>query len=292
MEHNDKGNHHCGQLFIVATPIGNLADMTFRAVDVLKSVALIAAEDTRNSGRLLQHYGIDTPMCACHDHNEGAMVKRLLERLQQGDDIALISDAGTPLINDPGYRLVHQMRKAEINIVPIPGACSPIAALSAAGLPTDQFVYLGFLARSGQARQMQMTELKSANRTSVLLESPKRLLKTLQEMSFLGMEKRDVCVARELTKLYESFITGSLDEVIAHFDQHPPKGEIVVLLGPDVLPKDVSDDTILQMLAADEMVELPPSGRARNVAKKLGVSKSRVYALQIEVQVQPQEQDQ
>ncbi|MDQ6967023.1 MAG: 16S rRNA (cytidine(1402)-2'-O)-methyltransferase, partial [Mariprofundaceae bacterium] len=158
---NDK--HADGQLFIVATPIGNLSDITFRAVETLKSVDLIAAEDTRVSRRLCEHYGITTPLTACHEHNEEKMAAQLLDSIRQGRNIALISDAGTPLINDPGYRLVSRLREAGVRITPIPGACSPIAALCASGLPTDSFTYDGFLARSGKTRRKQIEAIAASS---------------------------------------------------------------------------------------------------------------------------------
>jgi len=173
---NDK--HANGQLFIVATPIGNLADITYRAVETLKSADLIAAEDTRVSRRLCEYYGIATPLLACHEHNEEKMAAQLLEAILEGKNIALISDAGTPLINDPGYRLVSHLRASGIRVTPIPGACSPIAALCASGLPTDSFAYDGFLARSGKTRKTQIELIAASTCTRILLESPHRLLQT------------------------------------------------------------------------------------------------------------------
>jgi len=268
-----------GQLFVVATPIGNLSDMTYRAVETLKSVAVIAAEDTRNSRKLLQHYGIQTPMITVHEHNEQAMLDKLLERLQNGENIALISDAGTPLISDPGYRLVSGLRQHAVRITPIPGASSILTALCAAGLPTDHFRYAGFLARSGKSRNEALSRLISSDETSVILESPRRLLATLKELQQLD-SKREVVVARELTKLHEEFVSGPVDEVVSHFEQHEPRGEIVLLLAPASEEEiDLSDKQIVACLNSEAMLALPPSARAKAVAKTLDVTKSRVYAL-------------
>ncbi len=253
--------------------------MTYRAVETLKSVAVIAAEDTRNSRKLLQHYGINTPMITVHEHNEQAMLDSLLTRLNSGEDIALISDAGTPLISDPGYRLVSGLRREAIRITPIPGASSILTALCAAGLPTDHFRYAGFLARSGNNRREALNRLIGSDETSIILESPRRLLATLREIQKLD-NNREVVVARELTKLYEEFVSGPVHEVITHFEQHEPRGEIVLLLAPaSEEAVDLSDQQIIACLNAEAMQALPPSARAKAVAKTLDVPKSRVYAL-------------
>jgi 16S rRNA (cytidine1402-2'-O)-methyltransferase len=282
MESQTKHQTSCGQLFIVATPIGNLADITFRAVETLKTVHAIAAEDTRLSRKLLQHYGIRTPMIALHEHNEVSRSKTLLKRLQNGEDIALISDAGTPLISDPGYRLVLRLRQAGIRVTPIPGACSILAALSAAGLPADHFRFAGFLPRSGKARSVELKHIAASDETTVLLESPRRLQATLRDFEILLDEKREVAIARELTKLYEEFVSGSVAKVIGHFEQHAPRGEIVLIIGPaseEVIA--LTDQDILNYLADESMRSLPPSTRARTVAKMLNVPKSRVYMLMV-----------
>jgi 16S rRNA (cytidine1402-2'-O)-methyltransferase len=282
MESQTKHQTTNGQLFIVATPIGNLSDITFRAVETLKAVHAIAAEDTRFSRKLLQHYGIDTPMFALHEHNEASKSEVLLKRLQNGEDIALISDAGTPLISDPGYRLVLRLRQAGIRITPIPGASSVLAALCAAGLPTDHFRFAGFLPRSGKARNMELKYIASSDETTVLLESPRRLLASLRDFEVLLDEKREISVARELTKLYEEFVSGSLADVIEHFEEHAPRGEIVLMIGPaSEEAVAMTDQDILNCLANESMQSLPPSARAKAVAKTLDVSKSRVYALMV-----------
>ncbi len=282
MESQTKHQTTSGQLFIVATPIGNLADITFRAVETLKTVDTIAAEDTRFSRKLLQHYGIETPMIALHEHNEASRSEELLKRLQNGEDIALISDAGTPLISDPGYRLVLRLRLANIRITPIPGASSVLAALCAAGLPTDHFRFAGFLPRSGKARSMELKRIAGSDETTVLLESPRRLLASLHDFETLLDDTREIAIARELTKLFEEFVTGSLADVIGHFEQHAPRGEIVLMIGPASEQMiALTDQDILNYLADESMQLLPPSARARAVAKTLDVSKSRVYALMV-----------
>ncbi len=270
----------CGQLFVVATPIGNLADITYRAVETLQSADMIAAEDTRNSRKLLQHYGIGTPMIAVHEHNESAMLNALLSHLHNGKNIALISDAGTPLISDPGYRLVCALVAKGVKIVPIPGCSSVIAALCAAGLPTDHFRFAGFLPRSGKARRMEIGRIAGSDETVVLLESPRRLLATLQDLQPCMAPQRQLTVARELTKLHEEFVRGDAAQLISHFSALPPRGEIVLMVGPagedDV---EITDQHIIDCLNQPAMQSLPPSARARAVARTLGVSKSQVYAL-------------
>ncbi|MDT8375745.1 MAG: 16S rRNA (cytidine(1402)-2'-O)-methyltransferase [Mariprofundaceae bacterium] len=272
-----------GQLFIVATPIGNLGDMTYRAVSILQDVDLIAAEDTRVSSKLLSHYAISTPMLACHEHNEASAAKKIIAHLRAGSSVALISDAGTPLINDPGYRLVREVRKAGFIVTPVPGASSPIAALSASGLPTDQFTYAGFLPRSGRARSEFLSELEAATHTYLLLESPRRLVKTLEDLCSGNMSEREICVARELTKLHETFICGTLTEVTRYFQEHAPRGEIVLMIGP-AAGREATDDELIRALSASEVAALPPSKRAGSVAKQFSVPKSRVYSLLLDLQ--------
>jgi len=276
MDSQDNSIQTCGQLFIVATPIGNLADMTYRAIETLKNADWIAAEDTRVSGRLLEYYDIQTPMFACHDHNEAKVADNMLVRLHAGESGALISDAGTPLINDPGYRLVRKIRQAGLNVVPIPGACSPITALCASGLATDQFTYMGFLARSGGARAVQLQTIADAAHTCVFLESPKRILKTLQHLEAM-LGSKELCIGRELTKLHEEFISGNVSEVIAHLHTHTPRGEMVVMVGVSQMPVEITDAMIAIEAKKSVYESISPSARARAVAQNLGVKRSRVY---------------
>lgn len=284
---NDK--HAGGQLFIVATPIGNLADITYRAVETLKSADLIAAEDTRVSRRLCEHYGITTPLLACHEHNEERMVAQLLDAILEGRNVALISDAGTPLINDPGYRLVSRLREAGVRVSPIPGACSPIAALCASGLPTDSFAYDGFLSRSGKARNHQIGIIAASTCTRILLESPHRLLQTLDDLIAACGDARKGCVAREITKLFETFVCGSLAEIRQAMCDGTIKGEIVLLVGPQTTRHEISDTDILDAIAAASADNLPPSALSRAIARQLDVPRSRVYGLLLEAGRNPDE---
>jgi len=279
METQPNEKHATGQLFIVATPIGNLADITYRAVETLKSVDLIAAEDTRVSRRLCEHYGITTPMLACHEHNEEKKAGQLLDAIREGKNIALISDAGTPLINDPGYRLVSRLRQCGIRVTPIPGACSPIAALCASGLPTDSFAYDGFLARSGKVRKRQVEAIAHSTCTRILLESPHRLLDTLDDLRQACGDTRQACVAREISKLYETFVCGSLAEVRETMTHGTIRGEIVLLVGPDTVTREVSDAQVSEAIEQARGEGLPPSALSRTVARQLDVPRSRVYAL-------------
>lgn len=219
-----------GTLFLVPTPIGNLADMTFRAVETLKSVALIACEDTRTSGVLLNHYGISIPRTSLHAHNEHGKVARIVEKIVQGEDIALISDAGTPGISDPGYLLVRAALDADVPVVALPGATAVIPALAASGLPTDKFVFEGFLPpRKG--RQTRIKLLADEDRTVVLYESPHRLEKLLVQLAEFAGEDRQAVVAREMSKKFEQYIRGTLAEIIEWArNQERVRGECVVLL--------------------------------------------------------------
>ena len=278
-KHKEQFGKHWGKLFIVATPIGNLQDITFRAVDTLKHVDVIACEDTRTSRKLLDFYGISTKLIPCHDHNENKAAQQIMGLLLEGKDVALISDAGTPLINDPGYHVVHLLRKEGFDVVTIPGASSPIAALAASGLPTDIFTYLGFLPRKGKARSALLQRIQQAKDTQVFLESPKRILKTLQALQDLaGMGNRPCVVGRELTKMYEEFIHGTLDEVVAHFQAHDGRGEMVVMIGAGE-QTEADDMMIHQALDIALASGLSASASAKQVAKDLNISRSRVYEL-------------
>ncbi len=218
-----------GKLYIVSTPIGNLADFTFRAVDTLKQVGLIAAEDTRVSGKLLKHYEISTPMLPYHDHNKEQATPGLLRKLENGDDIALISDAGTPLISDPGFYLVRAAVAQGVEVIPIPGASALLAAVVAAGLPSDRFTFEGFLPRK-KGRQTRFKALALDPRTIVLYESPHRVARTLRDIAE-HMGDRDVVIAREITKKFEEFIRGTVSEIREQLDTRSIKGEVVIMIG-------------------------------------------------------------
>ncbi len=217
------------KLYIVPTPIGNLKDMTFRAVEVLKEVDLILAEDTRTSGKLLKHFEVSTQMHSHHMHNEHKMVDRIIDRLKNGDTIALISDAGTPAISDPGFLLTRACIQHNIEVECLPGATAFVPALVNSGLPNDKFVFEGFLPVK-KGRQTRLKSLSEEERTMIFYESPHKLLKTLTQFSEYFGEDRQVSVSRELTKLYEETVRGSVTEVLAHFENKAPKGEFVVVV--------------------------------------------------------------
>jgi len=242
-----------GTLYVVATPIGNLGDMSLRAIEVLKRVKLIAAEDSRHASKLLNHYSIEKPIISLHDFNEKERAQKLIHSLKEGDDIALISDAGTPLISDPGYRLVTSSKEEGIVVVPIPGACAAIVALSASGLPTDRFVFEGFLPAVKSGMNQRLEELLSETRTIIFYVAPHRLMMTLEAMMQNFGGERLAVVARELTKLYESIKLTSLkmhyDYYAAHEDEQ--RGEIVLLV------KGVEKEAIKpQGFAADKVLEI------------------------------------
>ncbi len=219
-----------GKLFLVPTPIGNLEDMTLRAIRILKEVDLILAEDTRTSGKLLQHFSIDTPMHSHHMHNEHKTIDGLLRRLQNGEQLALISDAGTPAISDPGFLLTRACVAHHIEVECLPGATAFVPALVNSGLPNDKFVFEGFLPVK-KGRQTRLQLLAEETRTMIFYESPHKLLKTLTHfVSYFG-EERPVSVSRELSKLYEETKRGTLSEVLQYYTQKPPKGEIVIIVG-------------------------------------------------------------
>ena len=220
-----------GQLFVVGTPIGNLEDMTLRAISTLQNVNLILAEDTRNSKKLLNAHNIDSKMISYHDHSSEKEIKKIVDLLLEGKDLALISDAGTPTISDPGYGLIRECIKNDITIIPIPGVSSITAAMSVSGLPSDSFTFIGFLPQK-KGRLKKINQLQALDNTIILFESPYRLEKTLNQLlDHLG--NRSVVVGRELTKLYEEVIRGNLKDVILHFSKSKIKGEIVIMIGKD-----------------------------------------------------------
>lgn len=220
---------HVSKLYIVPTPIGNLEDMTFRAIKVLKEVDVILAEDTRTSGKLLKHFEIDTPMLSHHMHNEHKMVDRIVDRILSGENFALISDAGTPAISDPGFLLSRACIERGVEVECLPGATAFVPALVNSGFPNDKFVFEGFLPVK-KGRQTRLKLLAEENRTIIFYESPHKLVKTLDQLITHFGEERKVSVSRELTKLFEETRRGSLVDIKNHFTEHPPKGEIVIVL--------------------------------------------------------------
>jgi 16S rRNA (cytidine1402-2'-O)-methyltransferase len=273
-----------GTLFVVATPIGNLQDLTPRALQVLRDVSLIAAEDTRHSARLMQHFGIATPMTACHDHNERDKGQRLVERMLAGDDIALISDAGTPLISDPGFHLVRQAREAGIKVSPVPGACALIAALSAAGMPSDRFAFEGFLPAKAHGRQQRLQALLEEPRTWLVYEAPHRLLDCLRDMQQVLGARRRVLLARELTKTFETLHAAPLDELVAWVaaDTDQQRGECVLVV--EGAPEPEADEVSAQALHVLDLLlaELPVKRAARLAAEITGVRKNLLYQVALE----------
>lgn len=268
-----------GVLYVVATPIGNLADMVPRAVETLQTVALIAAEDTRHSSRLLSHFDIKTPAVAYHDHSDEQRTEQLIKRLLGGDDLALISDAGTPLISDPGYRLVRQARQHGIQVVPIPGACALIAALSAAGLPSDRFAFEGFLPAKQGARVAQLQQLAKQTHTLIFYEAPHRILETLQDMEAVFGAEREVVIAREVSKTFETITSDKVANLVQWVaaDSNQQRGEIVVLVHgaskTDADELDAEAQRTMQIL----LEELPLKQAASLGAKLTGLKKNFLY---------------
>lgn len=269
-------------LYLVATPIGNLADITLRALETLASADLVACEDTRVSRVLLERYGIRRRTTAYHEHNAAEAGPKLIAALEQGQSVALISDAGTPLVSDPGYRLVGEAIERGIRVVPIPGPSAPLAALTASGLPSDTFLFAGFLpAKTGQ-RQTRLEELKAVPATLIFFESPRRLAETLGAMAEVLGGTRQAAIGRELTKTFEEMRPGTLAELAAHYAAaDTPKGEIAICVGPPVArtegPADI--DRLLLSLAA----EMPTSKAAAEAAKMTGGQKQVLYRRLLEL---------
>ncbi|MBW4577123.1 MAG: 16S rRNA (cytidine(1402)-2'-O)-methyltransferase [Aphanothece sp. CMT-3BRIN-NPC111] len=273
-----------GTLYLVGTPIGNLEDMTFRAVRILQTVDVIAAEDTRHTGKLLQHFQIKTPQVSYHEHNQQQRVPELLEKLSQGDAIALVTDAGMPLISDPGYHLVKACIDAGVPVVPIPGPTASITALSAAGLPTDKFVFEGFLPPKGQQRRDRLEALISETRTVIFYESPHRLRQTLQDLASLIGEERQLVLARELTKLHEEFWRGTIKDAIAHYQEREPQGEFtLVLAGAQLTAPVVSEEALKSELQQLFTQGLSRSQASRQLAKVTSLPRRQIYQLALEI---------
>ncbi|MDR6673458.1 16S rRNA (cytidine(1402)-2'-O)-methyltransferase [Xanthomonas sp. 1678] len=267
-----------GTLHVVATPIGNLADLTPRAQEVLRAVAAICAEDTRRSGQLLAHFGIDKPLLALHEHNEEALAQRIVVRLLGGDSLALVSDAGTPLVSDPGYRLVRAAREAGVRVSPVPGACAAIAALSVAGLPSDRFSFEGFLPAKASARRERLARLAGEPRTLVFYESSHRIVESLADCRAAFGDARPAVLARELTKLFETVLDGSLADLQARVeaDDNQRKGEFVLIV------QGAGDDADAQLAEGRRVYatlseHLPPSTAAKLAAEITGAPRKALY---------------
>ena len=271
-------------LYIVPTPIGNLGDMSSRAIEVLQQVALIACEDTRHSGKLLSHFGITTKTTALHDHNERARAQWIVEQLAAGQSVALISDAGTPLISDPGYHLVSHVRQSGFNVIPLPGPCAAITALSASGLPSDRFTFEGFLPSKEKARADKLLALKEDPRTLIFYESPHRIEHSLTTMVEVLGGERHVVMAREVTKTFETFLSGPVSEVLAKVSSDPnqQKGEIVLMVHGHHL----SDDEAVPTVAINTLKllceELPLKKASAIAAQIHGLKKNALYKYGLE----------
>lgn len=278
-------NDAIAALYIVATPIGNLADISARAIEILSSVDLIAAEDTRHSKYLLQHHGIETSTISLHEHNEQQRSELLLARITAGESIALISDAGTPLISDPGFRLVNMAREQGIKVIPIPGACAVITALSASGLSAERFAFEGFLPSKSTARRQVLEKLANEPRTLIFYESPKRMVASLQDMLAVFGGERKACLARELTKMFETIVTLPLAELVEVVinDPNHQKGEIVLLVegqSTAVNSDEAEQARVLKIL----LQELPLKQAASITASILGIKKNKAYDMALKLQ--------
>ena len=265
-----------GTLFVVATPIGNLGDISPRALDTLRSVAGICAEDTRRSGQLLSHFGISTPLLALHEHNEDAIAARIVARLQGGESLALVSDAGTPLVSDPGYRLVIAAHEQGSAVFPLPGASAVLAALVLAGLPTDHFLFAGFLPHKGGPRETALAQVREVPGSLVFFEGPSRLQASLASMAKV-LGDRPAAVTRELTKIHETCVRGTLSQLAADPALAEVKGEIVIVVGPP-LPAAKAQAESADALLAEALTRLSPGEAATEVAQALGLPRKAVYA--------------
>ncbi len=268
-----------GILYIVATPIGNLEDITMRALRVLREVDWVACEDTRQTRKLLEHFGVVKPTVSYYEHNEAARAAELVERLKTGVSVALVTDAGTPLVSDPGYRLVQAAIAAGVIVVPIPGPSAAVTALSAAGLPTDAFRFCGFLPAKSSQRKKLLEELKAETCTLIFYETPHRILDALEDVGTV-MGSRPAVVGRELTKLHEEFLRGTAEEIRAQLASRPSvKGEMTLLIGKADEAAELDDTPLEDAVRLAEQQGLPRMDAIKQVAKKRGLSKREVYRL-------------
>lgn len=271
-----------GTLYIVATPIGNLEDITLRALRILKEVDLVAAEDTRHSRKLFNHYGISTPLTSYFQHNEASKGEKILETLREGKSVALISDAGTPAISDPGFDLVRRCREEGLPVAAVPGPSAAVAALSITGLPTSRFAFEGFLPSRTHARRQVLRNLIGERRTCVFYESPHRLAATLEDLQAELGSEREVAVARELTKIHEELFRGTVAEAAAHFGRGRVRGEIVLMVAP--APEEGPRGTVKEALRKwREKTDLPRKQIVKEVAREFGLPASEVYRQNLEL---------
>jgi 16S rRNA (cytidine1402-2'-O)-methyltransferase len=265
-----------GTLYLVATPIGNLSDITHRALQVLGDVDLIACEDTRHTHKLLSHYGITTKTISYHEHNEQQRAEQLIDQLKQGSSIAVVSDAGTPAVSDPGFRLVRAAIENEVPVVPVPGPSALISALVAAGLPTDEFFFAGFLPARTNARRARLSELQSVPGTLIFYEAPHRLAATLKD-AYEILGERDAVVARELTKVHEEIRRGRLSELSEHYEREDPRGEIVVLIDRNVISAAPQQSSIAALVDQFEQDGMDQRAALKKAARELGISRAEAY---------------
>ena len=269
-------------LYIAATPIGNLGDVTLRALETLAAADLLACEDTRVTSRLTQHYGISTPLIAYHEHNAERQRPRLLATIAKGKAVALVSDAGTPLVSDPGYRLVVDVVAAGHPVVPIPGASAMLAGLVGAGLPTDRFMFAGFLPPRTTARKKKLADLAGLSTTLIFYEAPRRVAATLADMAATMGGERPCAVARELTKMFETFRRGTLDELSEAFsDEGPPKGEVTIIIGPPPAPAPNEGD--VDSMLRSRMKQASLADAVAEVTAATGAARKLVYRRALEL---------
>ena len=271
-----------GILYLVATPIGNLEDITFRAINILKEVDLIAAEDTRHTLKLLNHYEISKPLISYHRHNEEIKVDGLIEKLKEGQNIAVVSDAGTPAICDPGEVIVKEALRENIKVVPIPGACAFVNALVASGLDTKEFVFYGFLSINKKLRKEKLEQIKKENKTIILYEAPHKLKNTLEDLEDI-LEDRKIVIARELTKIHEEFIKGTAKEILEKYTE--PKGEHIILIEANPIKQEDEEKSKINNMTVEEHYKYyEEQGFLKNeiikkIAKDKGVTKNEIYKL-------------
>lgn len=277
-------------LYIVSTPIGNLGDITIRALETLAAADVIACEDTRVTATLSQRFGLKAPLLPYHEHNAERQRPRLLNALAEGQVVALVSDAGTPLVSDPGYRLVRDVLAAGFKVVPIPGASAPLAGLVASGLPTDTLLFAGFLPQKSGARARRLVELATIPATLAFFESPHRLAASLTAMAE-SLGERDAVVARELTKRFETFQRGTLTELASFYEANPPKGEIVVIVGPPSQTAPDVDAADVEALLQTALAQMPVAAAAKDVAKRTGRDRAEVYRLALALKAEGSESE-
>ena len=268
-----------GTLYVVSTPIGNMGDFSFRAVEVLRAVAAVLAEDTRHSRHLLDRYAVETPLVAYHEHNEAKSAPKLVERLLSGASLALISDAGTPLLSDPGGRLVRAAVDAGVSVTAVPGASALLAALVSSGLELDRFTFFGFLPRKGGERRDTLSEIAALRHASVVYEAPSRVVETLSNLAEVGAGDRAAVVARELTKQFEEVRRGTVSALAAYYLGAPPRGEVVIIVAGASAPVGASEDELTSHVAALRGQGVTPRDIAAALVSELGVSRNVAYRL-------------